>query len=363
MHICIITPFFYPLLNGVSIRVYKDASALKQAGHSVSIISPHAGIPEFASYKCGWPPVYLTPNLYFVLKKIHKKNPIDLIISHNFLADIFSYWPARHLKIKFVQQIHGPEIEEIMKTSTGIKKILGLIGCKFDKYIFQKSDAIIVVEKELKTWLMQWLTINPGKIYHLANYPDLDLFKANSLTKKQFTVGYLGALQSGRIKPLLELSPKNKDFKLIVVGAGDDYGKITKYPDIELFTETKYKNIPDHINQFDVGIIFSLTLSGMRHKGPPMKLFEYLACEVPVIAVNMPELSDVIKTHNVGIITTENQIASAISAIRKNYQYYKNNTKKFRELMLSEYNWQKEKEKLLQIISAVRNMPPQSSQT
>jgi glycosyltransferase involved in cell wall biosynthesis len=94
-----------------------------------------------------------------------------------------------------------------------------------------------------------------------------------------------------------------------------------------------------------------------------MKLFEYLACEIPVIAVNLPELSDVIETHKVGVITTENQIETAIFGIQKNYQYYKNNTKKFRELMQSEYNWRKEKEKLLLIISTVRNMPPQSFQT
>ena len=94
-----------------------------------------------------------------------------------------------------------------------------------------------------------------------------------------------------------------------------------------------------------------------------MKLFEYLACEVPVIAVNLNELSNIIEKNKVGIISSENQIETAIFTIQKNYQYYKNNAKKFRELMLSEYNWQKEKEKLLQIISAVRNMPPQSSQT
>jgi glycosyltransferase involved in cell wall biosynthesis len=361
MHICIVTPFFYPLLNGVSVRVYKDAAALKQAGHQVSIISPHAGIPEFDCYKCGRPPVFLTPNLFFILKKIHRKKTIDVIISHNFLSDILSYWPARYLKIKFIQQIHGPEIEEIKKTFKGIKKALGMLGCRFDRSITRKSDAIIVVEDELKNWLVKTQGIDPNKIQHLANYPDLDLFRPSSPQQKPFTVGYLGTLQSGRIKPLLALSEKNTKFKFMVVGAGDDYNEISKYPNINLQTVLKYERIPNYLNQFDVGIVFSLTPSGMSHKGPPMKLFEYLACEVPVIAVNLYELKNIIEKHRLGIIVTENQIGSAIYAIQKNYRYYKDNAKKFRMLMQSEYNWQNEKSKLLKIVASFGGVPPQSS--
>ncbi len=351
MHVCIVTTFFYPLLNGVSVRVLKDARALKESGHAVSIVSPHRGTEEFDCYQVGRPPVYLNTGVGKIMKTIHAKLPIDVVISHSYIADLFSYRIARRLGCKFIQQIHGPEAEEISKTSHGIKKLIGLFGCYLDSFITRRSDRIIAVEDELAIWLNEKYRFASNKIVTVANYPDLDLFQPGHKINHKFTVGYVGTLQPGRVIPLCEASAHRSDINFVVVGTGAGTSEIEKYPRVMLRSELNYGKVPDVISQFDIGVILSLIPTGMRHKGPPMKLFEYLACGKPVIAINLPELEPLVAKHRIGIITTENNIVSTIVEIKNNYNYYSSNVKKFRELMVARYNWKLEKQKLLDLIA------------
>lgn len=353
MHICIVTTFFYPLLNGVSVRVYKDAQALKKAGHKVSIISPHKGITEFDCYQTGRPPVFLSLSTMTKILSLNKANKIDCVISHSYISDIFSWLPAKIIKAKFIRQVHGPEWLEIKKTAKGgVKKIISYVGCLIDNIIIKRADKYIVVEKELGDWLQQEFEIDPKKITWIANYPDLAIFKPEAVDKDKFTVGYLGTLQPGRISPLLNLSQKLNQVKFIVAGSGEGKNEIKKFKNIELTQETDYDKIPQLISKFNIGVIFSLTPQGMSHKGPPMKLFEYLACGVPVLAVNLRELKDIIEKNKVGLIVTEKELEQGVLKIKKDWNEFQANVLRFREKMVQSYDWKNEKEKLLEVVKS-----------
>lgn len=354
MHVCIVTPFFYPLLNGASVRMYKHAIALKEAGHRVTLLSPHVGIPEIDCYQVGRPPVYFDPRIWIKMFQLNRQEKIAVVISQSYLGDLFSYLPAKLMGAKFVCDVHGPEKEEIKKTSLSrAKKTIGLFGCWLDHFVLKMADRIMGAEAENVTWLNKEFGIPFDKIVHVANYPDLNVFKPMPVEKRRFTVGYLGTLQKGRIDPLLETTRSMTDCDWLVVGDGDAKDDIRQYPNITLETQQDYNRIPEVINRFDVGIIFSLTPEGMEHKGPPMKLFEYLGCGIPVVGVNLWELGDIITKHKVGIICDIAHLGESIRAIQKDYSTYRQNVAQYRTIMSTEANWQEEKKKLLDLVSTL----------
>ena len=355
MNIFIVTPFFYPFLNGVSVRVYKDAKALEQAGFKVSIISPYKGMSDIDCYQVGKPPVYLTPKVGQVLRQINQKQKIDIVISHSYISNLFSYLAARRLGAKFVCQIHGPEVEEIKATNKGVKKIIGLIGCWLDQFIIRRCDHLIVVEKELATWLKNKFKIKSDKITWIANYPDLEIFKPIDKPNDKFTVGYLGTLQPGRIQPLLDLAKELPSIRFKIVGSDKNIEEIKSLSNIEIISEPDNQKIPQVIADFDLGTIFSLTPKGMEHKGPPMKLFEYLACGLPVLAINLFELKNIIETNKLGLIVNEKNLNSGLKLIKDNYEQFQQNVQSFRQQMLVKYNWRIEKEKLIQLVKKLQS--------
>lgn len=352
MHVCIVTPFFYPLLNGASVRMYKHAIALKEAGHRVSVLSPHVGIPEIDCYQVGRPPVYFSPRLWWKMWQLHRQEKISLVISQSYIGDLFSFLPARLLGATFVCDVHGPEKEEIKATSLSpMKKAIGLFGCWLDQFVLKHADRLMGAEAENVTWLHNEFGIPLDKIIHVANFPDLNSFVPEPKQPQTFTIGYLGTLQKGRIGPLLDSMRTITDSNFLIVGDGDGKEEIPKLPHVTLTSERDYRKIPQLINRFDIGIIFSLTPQGMAHKGPPMKLFEYLACGVPVIGVNLPELADIVTKNGVGILTDIEHLNDAIATLKTRYSEFQERVTSYRRKMETEANWRVEQQKLLSLLS------------
>lgn len=359
MHICIVSDVFYPEIQGDVIRIYKDALAMKDAGLKVTIVSPSEGIKKFYCYK-----IKSSRSLLFSiplsLLEIHKKEKIDVIWLNRYLFILPVFVIAKVIKAKIVCEIHGPERKEMMAFSNSAKKRFYNLLYHLNETIIKFSDKVIVVEKSLATWLNIDLKVPKEKIRFIGNFPDLNIFIPGDNKGNSFTVGYLGSLQKGRINPLLDLLKTNRNINFLIIGDGEDKGKILNQKkintNIELFSVKDYKKIPFYLHKISVGIVFSLDSKIIfKEKGPPMKLFEYLACGIPVIAVNLPDLKNILEDNGLGLVTDNGRLGEGIQKIRNNFLWYKNNALKFRGQMEINYSWQKEAEKIIQILEDFRN--------
>lgn len=118
-------------------------------------------------------------------------------------------------------------------------------------------------------------------------------------------IGYVGIIQENRINfPLIEyLAQKNPDKSLVLIGPiwrKEDEERLKKLPNIYLLGAKSYAEIPNYIQQFDVGIIPHLVNEFIKYTCP-MKLYEYMACGIPIVTTDTPgveQFSDYIKITN-----------------------------------------------------------------
>jgi glycosyltransferase involved in cell wall biosynthesis len=131
----------------------------------------------------------------------------------------------------------------------------------------------------------------------IPNGVDPDRFKNYGNTRYElnlrgFNVGYVGVLREWvNLEPVFRaLGAVNSEIKMIVIGKEGRYdenislAKQCAVSDRVNFIGTiPYRDIPRYICAMDVGII-PFEISAIADSAVPLKLFEYMACEKPVIS-------------------------------------------------------------------------------
>lgn len=114
-----------------------------------------------------------------------------------------------------------------------------------------------------------------------------------------------------------------------------------------------------YVDRAGVRRILSQSMAGLVTLHPtatftmslPVKLFEYMACGLPVIASDFPLWNEIITKHKCGILVDPKcpqQIAEAISYCLENRDLAEEMGNNGRAAVLSEYNWRSEERKLIQ---------------
>ncbi len=106
-------------------------------------------------------------------------------------------------------------------------------------------------------------------------------------------IGYHGAIAEwfdfGLVKSLAEL---RADWRFVLVGpvyerVSDDLLGLIQMPNVEHLPEQPGDRIAEFVRGFDVGLIPFLVY-GMTEGVTPLKMYEYMACGVPVVATPIP---------------------------------------------------------------------------
>lgn len=120
--------------------------------------------------------------------------------------------------------------------------------------------------------------------------------------KDNYIVGYVGVLREWvDLSPLYQAIKKLNNVKLLVVG---EEGYLTENQQLikemgihnkVVFTGTiPYQEIPDYIACMDVCTI-PFRINDITENAVPLKLFEYMACEKPIISSNLHAIQEFIK--------------------------------------------------------------------
>ena len=98
-----------------------------------------------------------------------------------------------------------------------------------------------------------------------------------------------------------------------------------------------------YLAQADLGIIMNRPTHYNNRIGLPNKLFEYLACGLPVISSNLPEIKKIIDKNECGIILDSDEpkkIAKSIIDFFSNKSKKKVITEKSKNIS-SKYSWER----------------------
>ena len=205
----------------------------------------------------------------------------------------------------------------------------------FDKIIYEKHGEAKYIQKfsiskikKNKNALLVGVTQESfnelfGSInqpLYLPNGVDEGLFKVLDVNKNaNITIGYLGMLETyGVDKGVLESVKKinhlnNKYFLNTKVIGGPEHKlqEIKNYVDTSIFKDrffinsvVPHKEVPNLLNQFDIGIVPYPDNQHMTKYASPMKIFEMAACGVPILASDINSHKE-LKDLKIGIMYIE----------------------------------------------------------
>ena len=248
--------------------------------------------------------IYSIKTVGNLLRKIGYR---DFDVHFNYNALISGYAVAKKMKSVGVNTIYdiADDLPEMIKTSPQVPNLLRPIGGFIGDLAMKRNIYISEKVSHTTDSLRSSCGIPSNKSELIPNGVDTELFRkypSDDIKKElgitnAFVVGHVGVLREWiDLEPLFiavkQLSEK-LDINLLIVGGGvgyEDAMKLAKKYGLlknAIFTGTvPYTQVPKYISCMDVCII-PFKLDAVSQNSLPLKLFEYLACEKPVISTKV----------------------------------------------------------------------------
>lgn len=236
-----------------------------------------------------------------------------------------------------------------------LRSILSKSFLVFEKFAFKKFDYIITATSHIRD---KFLKIN-NNCMDINNYPKVEEFYFKlDLTKKENAVCYIGSIAAIRgIKEIVRAMEFVGDIKLLLAG---DFRE--KDVEAEVKTYNGWGKVEElgFVDREGVADIMSRSIAGLVTLHPiinyqdalPVKMFEYMAAGLPVIASNIPLWQGIIDDAKCGICVDpmdSKAIAQAIEYIMTHLVEAKIMGENGKKAVIEKYNWSIEEEKLFSV--------------
>lgn len=228
-----------------------------------------------------------------------------------------------------------------------------------EKTISRLLDGVVTVTEDI------YLKFNCKNKEVIKNYPIYDSFLSEKDVAVDGTLNlvYIGSVSQSRGITNLILAVKSLhelDISLDIVGPAENqkyFEEIKKYEDerIRIWGRVPKKDIQGILKGSHVGFVTLLPLS--RYKTSlPLKLFEYMAAKVAVVASNFELWRKIIEEADCGVLVDPTDIQDVKNAILFFYnnrdQIIKKGLNGYKAF-IEKYNWAKEEEKLFQFYERI----------
>lgn len=276
---------------------------------------------------------WIRPSVKY-LKDYLGKNPVDVIISsgpphtmHLIGLGLKKQFPS----IKWVADFRDPWTnidfyEELMLSSSSDKK-----HRKLELEVLTNADSVISIGETMSEDFKKIYTKQPKKFHVITNgYDEDDIYKGPLEKDKKFSIAHIGTLVKSRNpetlwKVLKQLVNENANFKndleIKLVGKVDFFVKeqIEKYGLSSFVNKIDYLPHNEVIKEQQKTKVLLLLVNQTKNAKSILtgKIFEYLAAQVPVLAIGPPDgdLAGILNRTKSGLISDfndENQLKKNI---------------------------------------------------
>lgn len=238
------------------------------------------------------------------------------------------------------------------------------------KYIHD-CHAVITVNSSIASELVRRYKIPPVNIIYNAVHCD-DLLANSSLFHQAFNLPakrkillFQGGLSKGRnLETLIQAIQyvKNPFIDLVILGDGQLSSTLKKLAisanvknRVYFHPEVPQKLLLKYTQSADAGLIPYQATCLNNYYCTPNKLFEFIAAGLPILASDLPEISNIINTHKIGLtgrLSTPKEIARMIDVFFQDEKLYqcKQNVLMARKT----FCWRHEEKKLIKIFEAMK---------
>ena len=362
-------------------RVLREAKSLVNEGYEITVIALHGEGLKKNELKSGiniiriflhtkkWsrhPAVQIIKYIEFLIKCMTKIIWIQPRILH--CHDLNALPAGGFLKLITLGRIKLIYDSHELWSDPSQSSLLLSIGGYFEKYLIKLVDSIVMTsDGHADLFQKNFSCKKPLVVRNLPEKPSssnpTNGFGGLTISKDSRIIVYVGSISPGRgIIPLLHAMVKlNPDIILVLLGVGNFKNEISKLVTrlklngrVQILPPVEPDKVIYAISGADIGIAPFENTSLNYYYVMPNKVFEYLLAGLPVAVSNFPEMSRLVKEHQVGeVFNPENpdDIASAINKIlnsREKYEALKQNVKKFS----MNNHWDIEVKKLLDLYAS-----------
>lgn len=274
--------------------------------------------------------VYDSHELYLEMIKTHRTqtllkriNAAILVFLYGLIERIFIHWA-----------------DAVIDVSYSRRKVLA------SRYGLKEEDITILLNTPPKVWRVR-KTKRLHKMLNLPNYAKIVLYQG----------GMLPGRGIDRLVRTSEFLPENT--YLVLIGGGESVLELKKLAE-KSSTRDRIKFIPTvPLNELlsytaaaDVGVIQMLNTSLNNYYSMPNKVFEYMSVGLPVVSPDFPELKQLLKEVQCGVVfdpEDPEDIAQAIREILSDPQKAKKMGENGQRAFDKKYNWEVEEKKLIEL--------------
>ena len=356
---------FPPISGGGVVVIVELANTLAKLGHDVTILTPNLEWtgPEFNPIinsrinviKVKTPS---SSNLKIASRRCFsnmRKKGIELGKEKDFEFILTIFHPFRLVPKAAVSCGKELEIPVIVKIddavyqkAKGIKSIQRKIEKIYNTKTLQNATKVLVSNQNTKDLVNNFYNVPMNNISITPNGVDLSRYHSDNTGSKEIV--FSGAMYDHRgIDMLLNAVPsvikQVPDAKVILLGSGPELEKlqeisiqknISKNVDFKGWVDRE--KIPKYLAQAEIGI-GPLRLTDVTKNALPIKVLEYMASSLPVIAMTDTLPNDVLENEKNGyFIENEDELASKIIFLLENNETRMKIGQESKD-MVSKFDW------------------------
>lgn len=285
------------------------------------------------------------------------RHKVDVIYIRHTPFNIFTLLISKIIKKPSVIEVNYSS-EELKMLKIKLPNIIIYLNMLSDKIGYNLVGHIVVVTKEIKDNIHDNYGISNSKISVVPNGTDIYKFRPIQqakdilkLDKEYQYVCFVGNIEKWQgIEFLVRSAPKILDkfpnTKFMIVGGGKYLNdviecviKLKVRDNFIFFGDVPYEMVPTYINAGDICV-------APFYKGrvaSPIKLYEYMACEKPVIASDISDIANLLRKSLAGISVPPNDpvlLAENIIELLQNKELRDSMGKNGRKFIIENHTWE-----------------------
>lgn len=293
--------------------------------------------------------------------------PYDLVYERYSLWSYAGMEFARAQGAPGVLEVNSPLIEEQSQYRSLVHRELAE---SVAKRVFSAATAVVAVSQEVADYLGHYL--QPDRPAHVVpNGVDPDRFDApRTRSGETFTIGFVGTLKpwhglSDLIEAFATLHKRDRQTRLRIVGDGPERERLmadVSGRDLShavcLTGAVPPAEIPSHLAEMDVAVAPYPKIDSFYFS--PLKIFEYLAAGLPVVASRCGQIPLLIEHEATGLLYPPGDtvaLAAALLRLRENLSLGRRLGQAGRDLVLQNYTWEMATQRILLLAGMAASLP------
>ncbi len=300
------------------------------------------------------------------IEKLHKNWKIDAVFERYSLWSYAAAVFARAHHLPFLLEVNSPLRKEQARYRTLDN---AAAAADLESFLFASADRLMVPSSDLVPYVTRH-GANPTSVVVLPNAADPQVFRGAQVTRRtddQFVVGFLGTLKpwhglDNLAKAFRLLNRSDPTYKLLLVGDGPMRAALRQYfreqgllDSVTITGDVPHERVPELLAKMDAATV---PYSASRDfYFSPLKMFEYMAAGVPIVASNLGQIRDVLSHRQTALLVKPGAVRELADAVREMRASPKLSGKlksNARSLLRRRYTWKRNATKVLRMIAAAR---------